>query len=562
MLASILHVGLALAVIFSIAGCVPHRSLPSASTEASQEATSVPQSNPDVIGSQAQPKALLQPEAGGIQTEELDSFVEQGTGQLVAEPKPLAGDALVRDDAGDITLNVVDADIREVVRLVLEDGLNVNYVIDPTITGSTTIRTSRPVPAGDVLPLLNSVLNANGAALVRAEGLYKVVPLGQSPLAGGKPSTRLTLKKSKVGSGLLVAPLRFANVTELAELLEPFADDQGALQLDVDRNTLLFAGSADQITMVSELIDMFDVDWMTGMSFGFYPLSAAQASALAAELDQIFGGDGDEDADGEVVRFVPIDRLNALLVITAQPEYLRRAQTWIERLDKVGEGDEEQIFVYPVQNGRATDLASVLGELFDIESTVIGPESLLAPGFDPIEMGSSLLQEKDDPTEGNGRRALGERQPFRQRDRISAAAPVSQRVLTEGREGDTTKIVADEGNNALLIKAVPKDYKKIEAALRELDKPPLQILLEATIAEVTLKDELRYGIQWFFNSNDSSATFSSNNNGTVEPNFPGFAGILSRGDVRVVIDALDEISDVQVIFLSAVAGTRQPDGAS
>jgi|GEM_PF-135303 len=502
----------------------------------------------------AKPKTLFGEQIKSDPSQKLEAFVEEGSGRLIGQPAPLADDALLQDDAGDITLNVVDADIREVVRLIIEDGLNANYVIDPAVTGSTTIRTSRPVPAKEILPLLSSVLQANGASLIEKEGLFQILPLERANLAGGQPSTRLSLKAGKAGSGILLAPLRYANAVKLVELLQPFVANQGSIQADPDRNTLLINGSPDQIATMSDLIDMFDVDWMAGMSFGFYPLERAAAADLAFELDQIFGTDEEAGSPGAPVRFVPIERLNALLVIASEPAFLRRAQSWVDRLDKIGEGDEDQIYVYSVQNSRAGDLAAVLGELFDIRSTAIGPDPLLAPGLEPIELRSSVLSDEaeQDVDDETGSRS-SERGPSQRRgsDRgfspFLPFSPFDPRGLTEGGENDGTKIVADEANNSLLIKALPKDYRKIEAALRELDRPPLQVLLEATIAEVGLRDELSYGIQWFFDTGRTDLVLSERTDGSVDPFFPGFSGILSSNDVRVAIDALESVSDVNII---------------
>jgi len=113
-----------------------------------------------------------------------------------------------QNDAGDITLNVVDADIRDVVRLVLEDGLGANYAIDPAVTGSITVRTSKPVPASEVAGVLNSVLNLNGAALIKQGDLYKVVPTERATAAGGSPALRRIAGSGQPGSGILVAPIR------------------------------------------------------------------------------------------------------------------------------------------------------------------------------------------------------------------------------------------------------------------------------------------------------------------------------------------------------------------
>lgn len=541
----------------SLAGCTyDHSPDPTGGTPEPGRTTAEadPSSSTDT-GSRATPRALFEDQARKAQSEKLEPFVDEGTGRLIGQPASLGGDALVLDDAGDITLNVIDADIREVVRLILEDGLNANYVIDPTVTGSTTIRTSRPVPAMEILPLLSSVLQANGASLIEKDGLFQILPTERASLAGGQPSTRLSLRAGRPGSGILLAPLRYADSLKLAELLQPFVANQGSVQADPDRNTLLIDGSPDQIATMSDLIDMFDVDWMAGMSFGFYPLERAAAPDLAFELDQIFGTGEELGSPGQPVRFVPIERLNAVMVIAKDPAFLQRAQSWIDRLDKIGEGDEEQIYVYPVQNGRAGDLAAVLGELFDIRSTAVGPDPLLAPGLEPVELQSSVLDGDDDQqdvdSDGRGgareRRRSGGRGQDRSLSPFFPFSPFDPRGLSEGDGNPGTKIVADEGNNSLLIKAPPKDYRKIESALRELDRPPLQVLLEATIAEVTLRDELRYGIQWFFDTGNTDLVLSGRSDGSVDPFFPGFSGILSSSDVDVVIDALETVTDLNVV---------------
>ena len=532
----------------SLAGCTYD---PSVDPSGSERATEPAGTSSSVgSGTGATPRALFDDQTKQARSEKLEPFVEEGTGRLIGQPVSLGGDALVLDDAGDITLNVVDADIREVVRLILEDGLNANYVIDPTVTGSTTIRTSRPVPAMEILPLLSSVLQTNGASLVEKDGLFQILPTERASLAGGQPSTRLSLRAGRSGSGILLAPLRYADSLKLEELLQPFVANQGSVQADPDRNTLLISGSPDQIATMSDLIDMFDVDWMAGMSFGFYPLERAAASDLAFELDQIFGFGEEGGSPGQPARFLPIERLNAVLVIAKDPALLRRAQSWIGRLDKIGEGDEEQIYVYPVQNGRAADLAAVLGELFDIRSSAIGPDPLLAPGLEPAALQSSLFDD-DEEQDGAGDARTSSRERGRGSDRSFTpsllGSPFDPRGLTEGSGNLGTKIVADEGNNSLLIKAPPKDYRKIEAALRELDRPPLQVLLEATIAEVTLRDQLRYGIQWFFDAGNTDLVLSGRGDGSVDPFFPGFSGILSSSDVDVVIDALETVTDINIV---------------
>lgn len=499
-----------------------------------------------------QSRSLFAEDAGADKKTGLTGpIIDLGSGAVIGRPSPLKTVGVRQDDKGGISLNVVNADIQDVVRLVLEDALDANYTIDPAVTGKITVRTSRPIPPEDVVATLGSILSMNGVALVEAEGLYKVLPIEQAATAGYRPMGRAAGRLSGARSGVQVAPLAYADAIQLSKLLQPFIAGQGSVQVDAARNTLLMIGSPDQIAGMNDLIDMFDVDWMRGKSFGLYPLEAVGASQLAGELDQILADPTVGTLSGGV-RLVALDRLSALIVIAAHPDGLKRVATWIKRLDKQGEGEGEQVYVYEVQHGRASDLASVLGALFDIESTSFGEESLLAPGLEPVALASSFSPSdsidefKNGGDEARDSAARDRKRPDRSRAGGSSG-PFAKQTLTKGHEASEARIVADEANNALLIRAAAKEYKKIEAALRELDKQPLQVLLEATIAEVSLNNELSYGVQWFFGSGDSGVTLSEFSNGAVGQLFPGFSGLLSRGDVRVVLNALDSVSEVNVV---------------
>ncbi|MEM9440428.1 MAG: type II secretion system secretin GspD [Pseudomonadota bacterium] len=502
---------------------------------------------PPATKSSEEPRTLL---AEDNQAEGFSQpIIDLGTRPVIGSTRASTRSEISQNDSGDVTLNVVDAEIRDVVRLVLEDALGANYAIDPAVTGKITVRTSRPIPANDVVATLGSILSLNGVALVEADGLYRVLPAERAAFAGYRPIGRIAGRSRGAASGIQVAPLSYADAGQLAGLLQPFVDGQGSVQIDVARNTLLLVGLPDQIASMNDLIEMFDVDWMQGMSFGLYPLESVGATQIATELDEILADPSVGTLSGGV-RLVPIDRLSALIVISSHPDSLKRVATWIDRLDKEGQGDGVQVYVYEVQNARATDLASVLGELFDIQSTSFGGESLLAPGLEPVSLGApfSSFEAADDI--GDEERAAPTAREGGQRDAVGIGQSPSRQArqaLTEGRSDSDAKIVADETNNALLVRATPQEYKKIEGALRALDKQPLQVLLEATIAEVSLTNELSYGVQWFFGSGDSGVTLSEFTDGSVGQLFPGFSGLLSRGDVRIVLNALDSVSEVNVV---------------
>ena len=512
-----------------------------------------PQHAPDEARSGPTP---LEPLPEDEEDEPVQRVVERGTGTFLRPPDRQARASVTTDGRGEISLNVVDAELREVVRLVLEEALGVNYVIDPSVAGRITVQTTRPVPAEDLVPVLDAVLRMNGAALVQTGDLFRIVPIDQAMTSGPMPQVRPLRGAAADGFGVQVVPLRYVSATQLAPLLEPFTPAGGAVQVNEAGNLLLLAGTSEQLATLRDLVAIFDVDWMEGMSFGLFPLETAAASELAQELDQVFGGTEAGPLSG-VVRVVPIERLNAILVVSSQPAYLDEAETWIDRLDRIGEGEEPRIYVYSVQNSRAASLAEVLSEIFDARTATVGEPSLLAPGLEPMELASSeafgleepLDEPRDEEEEALAERAESERRRPPRSGLPGARAP-SVRPAGAADE-DEIRIIADDSTNALVIRASPRDYRKIREALEKLDILPLQVLIEATIAEVTLRDELRYGIEWFFRSGEFETRFSTRTGaqaGQVLPSFPGFSALFaSDDDVRIVLNALEDVTDVDVI---------------
>jgi general secretion pathway protein D len=475
--------------------------------------------------------------------ESVQRVVQRGTGTFLSPPGRRARASVTTAAAGGITLNVVDGELRDVVRMVLESALGGNYTIDPSVSGRITIQTTRPLPAEDLLPVLDSVLRMNGAALVQTGDLFQVVPIDQALRSGPIPEVTPVPGAGTPGFGFQVVPLRFASATGLGAILEPFLPHGGTIQVDAMRNILLLAGSSNQLASLRELVSIFDVDWMLGMSFGLFPLENAAAAELAQELDQIF--EGPEKAPfGALARFVPIERLNAILAVTPQPDYLDHAETWIKRLDRMGHSEESQIYVYPVQNARAANLAELLSELFGAKAATVGAPSLLARGREAVQLGSiegfELGAVAGSPEEAEARSAL----PGAGAALLSPISAASGAQPGEQRE---IRIIADDATNSLVIRALPREYQQIREAIERLDTLPLQVLIEATIAEVTLSDELRYGVEWFFRSGDFQATFSQRLGGGVTPSFPGFSALFSAADVSVVLSALERVSDVDVI---------------
>jgi general secretion pathway protein D len=479
-------------------------------------------------------------------SDSFDSSVEinepelvRGTGVLARRPTRSRTEVDFISD-GDITLNFANAEIREVVDAVLGQALGLSYIIDPRVQGEVTARTSRPIPRQSVIPALENILALNGAALTLDNGVYKVVTLQQAATGLTGPTLTTRPEESAQGFSVNVIPVRYASAQALSEVLRPFIGPGRVFRVDASRNLIIFAGTGPEARDLIDMISVFDVDWMSGMSFALFPVQVADAKSIVADLDTIFLQGGQTPLAG-LVRFVPIERLNAVLVISPQAAYLDQVETWIDRLDRGGEGSGRRIFVYHVQNGRSADLAEVLGRIFDIGgSDKKAPGDGLAPGLLPATLSSAPVAQDQQPPAQEG-----EAPPEAV---ASDGARVSDKTgISEITDGGNIRVIADERNNALVILATAAEYRMIEATLKRLDLTPLQVLIEVTIAEVTLNDTLKYGLQWFFQQGDNTAVFSTLADGAVSSAFPGFSYVFSPSDARVVLNALTEITDVQVV---------------
>lgn len=471
----------------------------------------------------------------------------RGTGVLVRDTDNGRGDVGLSED-GRVTLNFANAEIRDVIDIVLGDTLSLNYIIDPGVQGTVTVRTSEPLKRSAVIPALENILALNGVAITLINNTYMVVPQEMAAKGLSGPAVSPSNRQLARGYGINIIPLNYASATAMRTLLEPFVSP-GSLRADDARNLLIFSGTGNSARDLMEMVEIFDVDWMRGMSFALFPIQVAEVKNLVGELESVFLQDGKSPLAG-LIRFVPIERLNAVLAISPQAAYLDRAQTWIERLDRGVEGAGRRIFVYYVENGRSADIAAILSQVFDGGGSggTRVPQASLAPGLTPVEL-SGGARARQRTTTANGQSAEG-----------AGSAPEPVSVAPGTRQGGVglaigslveesgdIRIIADEANNALLILATSAEFRMIESALKRLDVLPLQVLIEATIAEVTLNDELRYGLQWFFEEGDISASLSTLAEGAVNAVFPGFSFLSDTNEARVVLSALTEITDVNII---------------
>jgi len=451
---------------------------------------------------------------------------------LVNPPKPPKDSS-----GGNVSLSFEAADVRDIAKTVLAEILKESYVVDPKVGGTISFKTSKPLAREDLLPTLETILRMNGIVMIKENNIFKIMPT-----AAAKGSLSPTMGASLAGFSLQVVPLKFVGVREMARILENIAPDPSLVKTDEVRNLLILAGTQNEIRHMLDTVDMFDVDWLSGMSIGLFTLQSTDVKALDKELAAIFGDKALNPLAG-VVKFVPIERLNGFVIITPQPHYLEQAKLWLERLDKAGGTGGSRLYVYYVQNGKAENIAELLNQTFGsgqrATTTTRAPTApSVAPGLTSMQIRSSTGASSGLTTTTS---ATGSTPP------VGATLTVTD---DSGSPASEVRVVADKENNALLILANAAGYEKIESALKKLDAVPRQVLIEVTIAEVTLKDELSYGVEWLFTNGARRSGKLDLGTAGLNQLVPGFSYAITSvaGDtIKGVLNALATDNKVNIL---------------
>src|SRR6056297_1464779 len=317
-----------------------------------------------------------------------DSETYPGTGVFIDEGR-IGERAAPPGEDGEITLNFEGQGIQEVVNAILGELFQENYVISPGVSGEVTFATAKPIKRDQIMPVLEMLLRWNGATLIWREGQYHVIPIAQA--VRGNLVPRFDSNVNAIGYEVMVVPLEYIAPVKMAEILEPYAREDGVFNADNARGLLFLAGTRFELRNYLQIIETFDVDWLAGMSVGMFSLERIDVETLLPELEAVFGEEGETPLAG-MFRFLPLERLNAIMVITPTEHYLDEAETWIRRLDRSSSEAGARLFVYRVKNLEADVLAGYLNDIFGTSGSRStrdrSDRGSLAPGMEPAQVSS------------------------------------------------------------------------------------------------------------------------------------------------------------------------------
>jgi general secretion pathway protein D len=467
------------------------------------------------------------------------SFATLGNDQLTGAP---ASTLSAPGDTGEsnINLNLVDVPIAAAAKSVLGDTLGLNYGVDARVQGTVTVQTSRPATKSQVLAMFEGSLRGAGGSIVRSGQGFMIVPLAEATRSVSALQTQSDA--GGVGQHPEIIPLRYVAADEIKDVLAPLVPEGMIVRADSTRNAIILSGTSTEIDAIRETISVFDVDWMKGMSFALVPVRSSQPAAIVQDLEQIYNTKSGPLRN--IIRFIPNHRLKSVLIISSRAKYLKESTRWIEKLDALASSNEQSLHVYHVQNRTAAELATVLQSVLKSDTSSASSQGNAGGG----QVAPKLEMQQAATPDANGEPTSGAETPASGLG--SNDAGTADIAIADGSGASPEKamrVVADDANNSLLVFATDQQYQRILNVLEEVDSQANQVLLEAVIAEVTLDDDMKFGVRWLIGQDKEKGTFSEVASGLIGSSVPGFSYFLKANDISFTLNALASVTDVRVL---------------
>jgi general secretion pathway protein D len=523
-----------------------------ASSRSNSEPPAVASGEPQPVYAQANPASAVSDARISGQLASSATLLRPSASYSVQPPLNLPGAPAGGQAQGDISLNFADTDIRTVVDQILGQILKQNYTIDPGVQGTASLTTVAPLTRDALLPTLQTLLAQNNAVLIRSNGIYRVMPADQ---AANTP----TLTDNSALGGATVIPLYYAQAASLAAMLQPYVTNTDKIVAAADQNALIVEGDPGGRQALVDLIKAFDVDQLAGQSYELFPVNGEDAHEFASAFTAALGKSTDPSESGPI-SVVPLERINAVLVIARTQSLLADAQRVYSVLYQTERQTLRSWHVYYLQNGRANDAAYVLQQAFTPDNVTAQPTQQATGQLSAVfanQSGAGGTTGSGTGSDTSGSTGVG---GVMGSSVTSAPAPAPSTAGASALLGplsasgnasattDTIRIIPDNANNSLLIYATASEDDQISAMLDKIDISPVEVRIDATIAEVDLTGALQYGTQYFFKSGGINAILTEGTTAALTTNFPGFVLSGHNSDAApLAISLLQSVTRVNVL---------------
>lgn len=415
------------------------------------------------------------------------------------------------ETSGDIMLNFDEADLLEVIR-TFADILDINYTVEAGVSGTVSIHTSRGLQKKDVFPVFYQILESNGLTAVKDGSFYRIIEAknaSQMPLRfrSGKDGKNIPPEER---ISVQIIPLRHISASEMSKMLEPFITENGQLISNEGSNMLLLIEKNSVIQKVNYLIDTFDTDNLKSAAHRFYKLKYSTPEEMSKLLTDVITA-FNRGSKNETIKFVPIARLSTLIAVSSDPESLKWLDSMVAEFDAPGEDGESRIFVYFIKNGNAEDLGTILNSVFGSASQPVQDPNNIQASMAGGQIQTQNLSSMGNASGSSSNMGGAIKTPAPAVNPMAGASKLNN-SSSGGSSGDglsttlkgTIKITTDINRNALIIEAMPSDYRIVSGILKMLDILPRQVLIEVTIADIGLDESDSLGVEWSYKAGNGS----------------------------------------------------------
>ena len=506
----------------------------------------------------------------------------EGAVQEQEQAPPVASQPQVPASAAGMEFRFQGIPITTVIDTVMRE-LGYSYIVDPQVQGTASIYTMDAIPRENAFELLEQLLQMNGQGIVKHDDLYVVVPLGQTtriphrlimeaasrsqaqesqeerpepPSAGEAPPEPIPPESSTQEPGVssipppvepsegqvydeergvvtYIIPVHYIPSQEMVMIITPFVSNGANIINHVSSNMIILTDFLVNVEQVLRIVNLLDSQYFDVNTVDLIPVQYNQAADVAEDLNQIF-----MPGDPAGVRILAIERLNSILVVTRSTSVFQEIMEWIGKLDAPSANTNIKTFVYQVENNTAMNIAEVLGQLY--------------------QDGLGLPSGASGPTqEGQAQQPAGLPQqagfvpPLRQGMGGSpgqlgpslAGRPLSSQSGIRAVVSGNIKIIVNEFNNSLIIQATEADYQFLLQTIKQLDVLPRQVLIEAKIYAVELRDDLSFGLSAFLRERNRSAEAGPATTGSISAPTEGGVGGAFTLTTRTVIGASRELEN-------------------
>jgi general secretion pathway protein D len=419
-------------------------------------------------------------------------------------------------DTDQLVVALESMPLGEFINYSFSEALKANYVITqglPSLDDPVTLNLDKPVSSRAYYKLVTDLLDTRGIGTTFRDGVFYLAPIddklkGNIPIGFGRRPQDVPDVPGKV---MQMVPLRFGVNPSIERTINDLTEVQ--VKLDPAQSALFVTGERDQVLRALDVVSLLDQPSSRAREVGIVSLTYVGSKDLGEQLVTILENEGIPAAVGrsefKSVAIVPLEQLGAIVVFAAGEDLLRRVEHWVTQLDRPSQGPELRYFIYHPRYARASDLGSSLapllggavaesGNLTRDTRSALGATPTTGTVLGPAGVPNAAVGSADSRT-GTPDYRVTQENVLRRDTATRSTAPQAMSV-----QGQGLTLSVDPRSNTLVFYTTGQRYQALLPTVRRLDVPPKQVLLEATIAEVTLTGEFAYGVEFAFSSGEFS----------------------------------------------------------